>query len=227
MPIDQYSHLFSNGDVKIHYHLYGQGPTLVFVHVSKDHTVILPTLRGYPPSDVPLDPDAYDDNVMAGDLVVLLNHLKIDKAIFAGGDVGGITVQKLAFLHPERLLNLVIFNTPILGTMMHLTHHDKDQQELSKYSLKYIKHNPDDEYDLDHVNVDTSGMHYKMPCVVIWGMQEPYFSDKMLDGFYKWFDQSVRVVTLPQAGHWPWREDATKVNRELQSRLTALESGQL
>ncbi|KAL6693870.1 hypothetical protein J3F84DRAFT_380138 [Trichoderma pleuroticola] len=24
-------------------------------------------------------------------------------------------------------------------------------------------------------NIDTSGMHYKMPCVVIWGMQEPYF----------------------------------------------------
>ncbi|KAK4065576.1 hypothetical protein Trihar35433_7696 [Trichoderma harzianum] len=282
MPIDEYSHFFSNGDVKIHYHLYGQGPALVFVHghpdnemtfskqineFSKDHTVILPTLRGYPPSDVPLDPDAYDGNVMAGDLVALLDHLKIEKSIFAGGDVGGITVQKLAFLHPERLLGLVIFNTPILGTMMHLIHHDKEQQELSKYSIKYIKHNPGDEYDLDHVvrtitdpeyraeikeylknspeggmfyffrknfpappygqNIDTSGMHYKMPCVVIWGMHEPYFSDKMLDGFYKWFDQSVRVVTLPQAGHWPWREDAPKVNRELRSWLKALETGQL
>ncbi|KAL6821431.1 alpha/beta-hydrolase [Trichoderma camerunense] len=282
MPIDEYSHFFSNGDVRIHYHLYGQGPALVFVHghpdnemtfskqideFSKDHTVILPTLRGYPPSDVPLDPDAYDGNVMAGDLVALLDHLKIEKAVFAGGDVGGITVQKLAFAHPERLLGLVIFNTPILGTMMHLIHHDKEQQELSKYSLKYIKHNPGDEYDLDHVvrtitdpeyraeikeylknspeggmfyffrknfpappygqNIDTSSMHYKMPCVVIWGMQEPYFSDKMLDGFYKWFDQSVRVVTLPQAGHWPWREDAPKVNRELRSWLKALEIGQL
>ncbi|KAK4082396.1 uncharacterized protein Triagg1_2208 [Trichoderma aggressivum f. europaeum] len=97
------------------------------------------------------NPDAYDGDVMAGDLVALLDQLKIEQAIFAGGDVGGITVQKLAFLHPERLLGLVMFNTPILGTMMHLIHHDKEQQQLSKYSLKYIKHNPGDEYDLDHV----------------------------------------------------------------------------
>lgn len=118
---------------------------------SKAHTAILPTLRGHPPSDVPLDLDAYDGNVMAGDLVALLDHLGLEKAVFAGGDVGGIIVQKLAFLHPERLPGLVIFNMPILGTMMHLIHHDPEQQELSKYSLKYIKHSPGDAYDLGFV----------------------------------------------------------------------------
>lgn len=234
---------------------------------STDHTVILPTLRGYPPSDVPSDEDAYEGNIMAKDLLALIDHLNIEKAVFAAGDVGGIVVQKLAFLHPERLSGLVIFNTPILGTMMHLIHHDKEQQELSKYSLKYIAHNPGDAYDVDFVVrtipdpeyraeikkylqnspeggmfyffrknfpgppygqiVDTSGMHYAMPCIIIWGMQEPYFSSKMLDGFYNWFDQSVRVVTLPHAGHWLWREDPVKVNRELRSWLSALENGHL
>lgn len=282
MPVDEYSHFFDSNGVRIHYHLYGQGPALVFVHghpdnemtfskqideFSKDHTVILPTLRGYPPSDVPLDEDAYDGNTMAGDLLALLDHLGIEKAVFAAGDVGGIVAQKLAFLHPERVRGLVIFNTPILGTMMHLIHHDPEQQALSRYSLDYIKHNPGDTYDLDHVvrtipdpeyraeikaylqqspeggmfyffrknfpgppygqDVDTSGMHYSMPCCIIWGMKEPYFSDKMLDGFYKWFDQSVRVVTLPNAGHWLWREDPEKVNRELRSWLGALEHGYL
>ncbi|KAF9876004.1 hypothetical protein CkaCkLH20_06450 [Colletotrichum karsti] len=160
---------------------------------------------------------------MASDLLALLDHPGFEKAVVAGSDVGGIVAQKLAFLHPNRLLGLVIFHTPILGTMMHLIHHDKEQQSLSEYSLKYISHNPGDPYDLDHVvrtipdpayladiknylqespeygmfyflrknfpgppygqNIDTSGMHYKMPCLVVWGMQEPYFSDKMLDGF--------------------------------------------
>lgn len=282
MSVNQNSHFFSSNGVKIHYHLYGQGPPLIFVHghpdnemtfseqideFSTDHTVILPTLRGYPPSDVPLDEDAYQGHIMAGDMVALLDHLKINKAVFAGGDVGGITVQILAFLHPNRVLGLVIFNTPILGTMMHLIHHDKEQQELSRYSLEYINHEPGDKYDFDHVvrtipdanyrakirdylqkspewgmfyffrknfpsppyghDVDTTSMHYSMPCCIIWGMQEPYFSDKMLDGFYKWFDLSVRVVTLPNAGHWLWREDPRKVNAELRSWLTALESGGL
>ncbi len=55
---------------------------------------------------------------MAGDLLALLDRLRIGKAVFAGGDVGGILIQKLAFAHPERFLGLVTFNTPILGTMM-------------------------------------------------------------------------------------------------------------
>jgi pimeloyl-ACP methyl ester carboxylesterase len=282
MPTDESSHFFTNQGVRIHYRLYGSGPALIFVHghpdneltfskqineFSTDHTVILPTLRGYPPSDVPLDEDAYEGSIMAGDLLALINHLNIEKAVFAGGDVGGILVQKLAFLHPERFSGLVIFNTPILGTMMHLIHHDREQQELSKYSLKYITHNPGEPYDIDFVvrtipdpeyraeikkylqvspeggmfyffrknfpgppygqDVDTSEMHYRMPCIIIWGMQEPYFSEKMLDGFYKWFNQSVRVVTLPHAGHWLWREDPVKVNRELRSWLSALKSGHL
>ncbi len=170
MPEDQTSRFFVNDGVRIHYHSYGQGPPLVFVHghpdnemtfsyqideFSRDYTVLLPTLRGYPPSDVPPNEEAYDGDTMAGDLVALIDHLGFKQAVFAGGDVGGITVQKLAFRYPERVRGLVIFNTPILGTMMHLIHHDKEQQELSKYSLKYLKHNPGDAYDLDFVTYDT------------------------------------------------------------------------
>lgn len=66
-----------------------------------------------------------------------------------------------------------------------------------------------------------------MPSIVIWGMREPYFPWKMLDGFYNWFDRSVRVVTLPNAGQWLWREDPKKVNRELRSWLAELEGGYL
>ncbi|PON19970.1 hypothetical protein TGAM01_v211165 [Trichoderma gamsii] len=282
MPVDENSHFFENNGVKIHYHLYGQGPALVFVHghpdnemtwskqiddFSKDHTVILPTVRGYPPSDVPLYENAYEGHIMASDMVALLDHLDFDKAVFAGGDIGGIIVQKLAWYHPDRVAGLVIFNTLIMGTMMHLIHHDKEQQEISKFSVKFINHNPGDPWDVDHVvrtiedpeyrakikkylqespeggmfyffrknypgppygqDIDTSGMHYTMPCIIIWGMNEPYLSDKILDGFYKWFDQSVRVVTLPNAGHWLWRDDPVKVNRELRWWLNALEAGKL
>jgi hypothetical protein len=102
------SRFFTNNGVRIHYRLYGSGPVPVFVHghpdnemtfehqideFSKDHTVILPTVRGYLPSDVPLDENAYDGNVMAGDLLALVDHLGFEKAIFAGGDVGGILVR--------------------------------------------------------------------------------------------------------------------------------------
>jgi pimeloyl-ACP methyl ester carboxylesterase len=196
---------------------------------SNDHTVILPTLlRGYPPSDVPLDENACDGKTMVGDMVALLDHMKSKKAVFAAGDIGGIVAQKLAFLKPRKCCGLVIINTPILGATMHLIHHDQEQQEISHFLLKFIQHNPSDKYDLDYVvrtipdpaycaeikaypqqspewgmlyffgknypgppygqDIDTSGMHYFMPCCIIWGMKEPYLSDKILDSFYKWFD---------------------------------------
>lgn len=63
---------------------------------AKDDIVILPTVRGYPPSDAPLDENAYEGHAMASDIVALLDHLKFDKAVFAVGDIGGIIVQKLA-----------------------------------------------------------------------------------------------------------------------------------
>lgn len=272
------SHYVTNNGVRIHYRTFGSGPALMLVHghpdnemtfsnqideFSKDFRLILPTVRGYPPSDIPLDEDEYDGDIMASDLLAILDHLGYNRAIIGGGDVGGILVQKLAFKHPERFHGLIIFNTPILGTMMHLIHHDAEQQKLSEYSLSYIKHNPGDSYDVDHVvrtipdpeyrahikeylqnspeggmfyffrknfpgppygqHVDTSKMRYTMPAIIIWGMQEPYFSKKMLDGFYNWFDQSVRVVTLPNSGHWLWREDPAKVNLEIRSWLAMLQ----
>jgi epoxide hydrolase 4 len=262
------SHFFDNAGVRIHFRLFGSGSPLVFVHgrpdnemtieyqiseFVRDHTVILPTIRGYPPSDIPQQENAYDGDVMAGDLLALTEHLGFEAAIYAGGDAGGILIQKLAFKHPDRVRGLILFNTPILGQMMHLIHHDPEQQELSECSIPYIAHNLGDHFDVDNVirhirddeypshiklyirespaegmfwffrrnfptpsygrDVDTSGMHYQMPCAVIWGMKEPYFSEKMLDGLQRWFERSVRPVTLPGVGHWPWREDVVKVNR--------------
>lgn len=34
---------------------------------------------------------------------------------------------------------------------MHLIHHDKEQQEISKFSVKFINYNPGDPWDADHV----------------------------------------------------------------------------
>lgn len=133
MQLANSSHYVTNNGVRIHYRKFGSGPALMLVHghpdnemtfshqigeFLKDFTLILPTVRGYPPSDVPLDEDAYGGDVMASDLLAILDDLGFEKAIIGGGDVGGILVQKLAFKHPERFRGLVIFNTPILG------HHD-------------------------------------------------------------------------------------------------------
>jgi pimeloyl-ACP methyl ester carboxylesterase len=49
---------------------------------------------------------------LTGDLVGLLDHLKIDKAIFVGHDWGGFVVWQMPLRHPDRVAGVVGVNTP-------------------------------------------------------------------------------------------------------------------
>jgi pimeloyl-ACP methyl ester carboxylesterase len=78
--------------------------------------VIAPDQRGYGATDRPEEVEAYDLEHLTGDLVGLLDHLKIDKAIFVGHDWGGFVVWQMALRHRDRVAGVVGVNTP---------HHDR------------------------------------------------------------------------------------------------------
>src|SRR3954449_9628288 len=48
--------------------------------------------RGYPPSSVPSDPEAYSQDLLVSDLRSLVDHLGIQKAHFVGFSMGGNVV---------------------------------------------------------------------------------------------------------------------------------------
>jgi len=74
--------------------------------------VIAPDQRGYGATDRPEPVEAYDLEQLTGDLVGLLDHLQIDKAIFVGHDWGGFVVWQMALRHPNRVAGVVGVNTP-------------------------------------------------------------------------------------------------------------------
>ena len=74
--------------------------------------VIAPDQRGYGATDRPEPVEAYDLAHLTGDLVGLLDHLKIDKAIFVGHDWGGFVVWQMALRHCDRVAGVVGVNTP-------------------------------------------------------------------------------------------------------------------
>jgi pimeloyl-ACP methyl ester carboxylesterase len=272
-----------NGQVKVHYRAAGQGPLLVLLHgfpdnsntfskqvayFAKSRTVVCPTMRGYPPSDIPEVGDtSYALSTVMGDVIAILDHFKAQKAIIGGHDFGGAAVQLLALLHPERVEGLIIINSPIVPRMYDLVNHDKDQQAMSAYTIQYIQHQPGDDKNVDFVVrnirdeayreeirqylndspvegmfayykfnypgppygqvVDTSVMQYQVPTLIIWGLDDEYFSLKMLDHIPNHFKETVRLVTLPGAGHWSFREQADRVNQEISSWLGFLLTGQV
>ncbi|ABD87217.1 alpha/beta fold hydrolase [Rhodopseudomonas palustris] len=74
--------------------------------------VIAPDQRGFGASDRPQPVEAYDIEQLTGDLVGLLDHLAIDKAIFVGHDWGGFVVWQMPLRHPTRVAGVVGINTP-------------------------------------------------------------------------------------------------------------------
>ena len=74
--------------------------------------VIAPDQRGYGSTDRPEPVEAYDIEHLTGDLIGLMDHLGIDKAIFVGHDWGGFIAWQMPLRHLDRVAGVVGVNTP-------------------------------------------------------------------------------------------------------------------
>lgn len=74
--------------------------------------VIAPDQRGYGLTDRPDAVESYDIENLCADLVALLDHKGIAKAIFVGHDWGGFIVWYMAIRHPDRVAGVIGLNTP-------------------------------------------------------------------------------------------------------------------
>ena len=75
---------------------------------------IAPDQRGYGGTSRPEAVTDYDMAHLTGDLVALLDHLGVEKAIFCGHDWGGIVVWQMPLLHPDRVAGVIGVNTPFM-----------------------------------------------------------------------------------------------------------------
>ncbi|WP_101756748.1 alpha/beta fold hydrolase [Oceanicoccus sp. KOV_DT_Chl] len=76
------------------------------------YRVIAPDMRGMGQTDAPASYEAYGVDDITADLVGLLDHLAISKAVFAGLDFGAFAIYDLAFRHPERVLAVIGLENP-------------------------------------------------------------------------------------------------------------------
>jgi proline iminopeptidase len=113
-------------NVKLYYEETGRGTPILFVHeFASDHRGWEPQLRefgkryrciaysarGYAPSGVPDDPNAYSYKHVMRDAVAVLDHLKIEAAHFIGLSMGGYTSLQVALNHPQRVRSLTLAGT--------------------------------------------------------------------------------------------------------------------
>jgi 3-oxoadipate enol-lactonase len=72
------------------------------------HRVIAYDARGHGRSAPAQDPGAYGYDVLAGDLLAVLDQRGIDRAVLAGASMGAHTLLRFAVEHPERAAGLVV-----------------------------------------------------------------------------------------------------------------------
>jgi 3-oxoadipate enol-lactonase len=113
-------------NVKLYYEEVGRGSPILFLHefasdhrgwepqlreFGKRHRCIAYAARGYAPSEVPPDKNAYSYLHEMRDAVAVLDHLKIDSAHFVGLSMGGYTALQVALNHPQRVCSMTLAGT--------------------------------------------------------------------------------------------------------------------
>src|SRR5271155_2105134 len=106
----------------------GKGPPVVLLHgygetgdmwaplaavLAKDHTVIVPDLRGMGLSERPAG--GYDKKTQGEDVAGLLDALKIGEADLVTHDIGNMVGYAFAAEHPGRVKKFVIMDAPLPG----------------------------------------------------------------------------------------------------------------
>ena len=106
----------------------GQGPAVVMLHgfgdtgdmwaplaaaLAKDHTIIVPDLRGMGLSSYP--DTGYDKKTQAHDIARVMDALNVQKADLVTHDIGNMVGYALAAQFPGRITRWVIIDAPLPG----------------------------------------------------------------------------------------------------------------
>jgi len=112
----------------LHVRVGGKGPAVVLLHgfgdtgdmwaplaadLAKDHTVVVPDLRGLGLSSIPLG--GYDKKTQAGDVRGVLAALGIEHAVVVGHDIGTMVAFAYASRYPQLTDRLIVMDAPVPG----------------------------------------------------------------------------------------------------------------
>jgi pimeloyl-ACP methyl ester carboxylesterase/uncharacterized RmlC-like cupin family protein len=106
----------------------GTGPVVVLIHgyaensdswdplaadLMKDHTVVVPDLRGIGKSSKP--DGGYDKKTQAADIRAVVTGLGYDKTFVVAHDIGNMVAYAYAATYPDKVQRLVVMDAPIPG----------------------------------------------------------------------------------------------------------------
>ena len=143
------------GDIRLHIVQSGpiSGPVVILLHgfpefwygwhkqirllADSGMRVIVPDQRGYNLSDKPKGISAYRLDILARDIINLMDALGIQKVNLCGHDWGGVVAWAAAALHPDRIGRLAVLDAPYPPVMMRNMFSHPGQIMRSSYILYF------------------------------------------------------------------------------------------
>ncbi len=131
--VQEFPRAFHTEEIKtngatIHVRVGGTGPAIVMLHgfgdtgdmwaplaasLLKDHTIVVPDLRGMGLSSHP--ETGYDKKTQAQDVAQILDRLKIQKADVVTHDIGNMVGYAFVAQYPDRVTRWVVMDAPLPG----------------------------------------------------------------------------------------------------------------
>ena len=198
--------------------------------LSKTHMVIIADSRGHGRSSMSGRPLSYD--LMASDVLQLMNYLKIRRASVVGWSDGGILGLILAIHHPERISKLFTFGanyntsgykTEVADTSLsrrYMAQAEADYRRLSptpdsfgtlRNALKKLYSN---EPNLDTEDIKT----IKASTVIAFGQYEQFIKREHFETLSKLIPHA-RLVMLPNVSHGGPLQDPVHFHEALMTLL--------
>lgn len=127
-PTSFHTQEIATNGATIHVRVGGSGPAVVLLHgygetgdmwaplaadLVRDHTVIVPDLRGLGLSSKPAG--GFDKKTQAGDVAGVMDALKVTKADFVTHDIGNMVGFAFAAQHRDRVAKFVLIDAPVPG----------------------------------------------------------------------------------------------------------------
>lgn len=127
-PSDFQSREIDANGTTLHVRVGGAGPAVVLLHgygetgdmwaplaadLARDHTVIVPDLRGMGLSARPAE--GYDKKTQGGDVAAVLDALNIDKTDLVTHDIGNMVGYAFAAEHRDAVTRFVLIDAPLPG----------------------------------------------------------------------------------------------------------------
>ena len=112
----------TSGGVRLYFEECGRGYPIILLHefesdyrswevqvqyFGRAYRCITFNARGYPPSDVPQDPDLYGSQRSVADVIAVMQGLSVTRAHLVGSSMGGYVALQCGLQYPEKVSSIV------------------------------------------------------------------------------------------------------------------------